>query len=264
MDNPQKLTLDTFFQNLPTRRRVDLSTLEDTAGLPPNFKATKAFDLIIDRIAYARRVRAPLALVTGAHGAGKTSAFKYYAHHEDVVYWECRAGYQAKHVLADIAEELAISTGQGWRTQTSIITEQLATYPRTFLLDEAQRLNYESLDLLKYIADNSGSTFILSASPSLEKRIDRWPDIASRCVVRVHVGAMELAEFFELYQADGFALEVLSEMHRLTKGVMRTLQHLITLIDEEIHEYNQRTRQHKGRGDLQVGHIRAIAQGVIG
>lgn len=236
----------------------------DEEGLPHDFKATKAFALVVDRIAFAQRIGACLALVTGAHGAGKTAAMKYFARQENVVYWECRAGYRPKHVLADIAQSMALSAGSGWRLQTSVVTEHLAEHPRLFLLDEAQRLNYESLDLLKYVGDNSGSTFVLAASPSLEKRIERWPDIASRCPVRAHVAPMELSEFMELYRDEGFSEGALAEIHYATKGVMRTVKALLRVIDEEMQEFNARTGGEATRASLGAGHIRMLAEGVIG
>lgn len=83
--------LERFMEELRLEagRPVDFSAIEDDKGLPNQFKPTAAFRLIVDRLAYAREVRAPLALVTGAFGAGKTTALRYYAHHNDVLMWEC-------------------------------------------------------------------------------------------------------------------------------------------------------------------------------
>lgn len=253
----------TYLKGL-SRRTVDLSIRYEENGLPDNFKPTVAFRTVVERINYAREVKAPLALVTGAHGAGKTTALRYIAHHDDVLFWECKPGYQPKHVLVDVAQRLGINTGQGWQMQTSITAEQLAAAPRIFLLDEAQRLNYDGMDLLKYLADQSGSTFVLSASPSLEKRIDRWPDIASRCTVRVRVSTMSAEEFLELYQGDGFSPEALIEIHRLTGGVMRVVQALVREIDTHLAHFNERSGSDKSRADFEPGHIRAIAEKVIG
>lgn len=260
---PASLSLDTFLAELAPRRLVDLAELEDQ-GLPPDFKPTKAFRMVVDRYSYAKGVKAPLALVTGAHGAGKTTALRYIAHNDDALLWECRPSYQAKHLLRDIAHKLGINAGTGWQMQTSIVVDQLIAAPRMFILDEAQRLDYAAMDLLKYLADQSGSTFFLSASPSLEKRIERWPDIASRCSVRVRVSTMKHEEFVELYQNDGFTLEALTEVHRLTSGVMRTVQALLREIDEHITAYNQRSGQDRKRSDLQAGHIRLIGEKVVG
>jgi DNA transposition AAA+ family ATPase len=258
------LDLTTYLQSIVPRRLVDLRSSFGEEGLPERFKPTSAFRLVVERVLYAREIKAPLALITGAHGAGKSTALRYVAHREDILFWECKPGYKDKHVLADIAQKLGISVGQGWEMRTSVTAEQLAAAPRTFALDEAQRLDYNCLDLLKYLADQSGSTFILSSSPSLEKRIDRWPDIASRCNVRLRVSTMSAEEFVELYQSDGFRPEVLVELHRLSNGVMRVLQALLRECDEHLRTFNMRTGSEKRRSDLEPGHVRVIGDKVVG
>lgn len=249
---------------LEAKRPIDLSTIKDDKGLPKQFKPTTAFRVIVDRLDYAREVRAPLALVTGTHGAGKTTALRYYAHHNDALMWECSPAYHEKYLMRDIARYLGVSTGTGWQTQTSIVADQLRVNPRTFLIDEAQRLSYNGMDLLKYLADASGSTFVLSASPSLEKRIDRWPDISSRCPVRVRVATVSAEEFVELYQADGFSKASLIELHRLSSGVMRVLLAILREIDIQLALYTGRSRVEISRKDLSPEHIRIFAKRVTG
>lgn len=262
----QTFGLDRFMEELrlEAARPIDLSSIEDDKGLPDQFKSTTAFRLIVDRLHYAREVRAPLALVTGTHGAGKTTALRYYAHHNDVLIWECPPAYHEKLLMKDLAKRLGISAGVSWGEQSSIIAEQLASSPRTFLLDEAQRLNYHGMDLLKYLADASGSTFILSASPSLEKRINRWDDISSRCPVRVRVSTLSIEEFVELYQNEGFSEASLLELHRLSGGVMRVLRAILREIDIQLGLYNERTQRPAKRSNLSPAHIRIFAKRVTG
>jgi len=161
--------------------------------------------------------------------------------------------------MYDIARHLGISAGMGWQMQTSIVADQLRANPRTFLLDESQRLSYAGMDLLKYLADASGSTFALSASPSLEKRIDRWPDISSRCTVRVRVTTISVEEFVELYQNEGFGKASLLELYRLSGGVMRTLLAILREIDIQLGIYSERSQSKASRKDLAPAHIRIFA-----
>lgn len=251
---------------LEAERLGRLQELQGSIGtdLPADFKPTRTVEDVLRGISLGRRIHASLVLIAGQNGAGKTTALRWYAaRHEDATYWEARAGYQPKHVLADIIRELPVRTGEGWRMQTSIAIEYLAAHPRVFLLDEAQRLNYDSLDLLKYVADNTGSMFVLSASPSLAARIDKWPDIASRCPVRVVVRPLELDEFVELFQADGFSLEVLRQVHRLSRGVLRTIRALMVILDEFIVEFNAAGGKQLRRGDLTPGHVLELARMVV-
>lgn len=219
----------------------------------PSFKTTTAFQRIIDGLEYAQNVKAPLALVIGAHGGGKTTALRYYAHHRGVLMWECPPACQEKHLMQDITRNLSISTGMGWQMQTSIVADQLRANPRTFLLDEGQRLSYAGMDLLKYLADQSGSTFALAASPNFEKRINRWPDISSRCTVRVRIEILSSEEFFKLYRTAGFTTEAMLELYHRSGGVMRVLEALLREID----------RQSVACGDLTPADIRSITERVV-
>lgn len=249
---------------LEQRRVIDFGRVEASDGIPAGFRRTRAFDEILRGIALGKRLAANLVLITGQNGGGKTTALKVYsATFERAVYWEARAGYEPKHVLNDIIARLPLHAGEGWRLQTSAVIDYLAANPHTFLIDEAQRLNYPSLDLLKYVADNSGSTFVLSGSSSLATRIERWPDISSRCPVRVEVKPMQLEEFVELHQADGWSLEVLQEVHRLGRGVMRTMQALFLVLQDHIEVAEVATRRTVDRADVQPSHVRLIASGVV-
>lgn len=226
--------------------------LDDTPPFP-SFKTTIAFQHIVDGLEYAQEVKAPLALVIGAHGGGKTTAFRYYAQHRQVAMWECQPSYHEKHLMRDIARSLDIKAGMGWQVQTSIVTDQLRANPRTFLLDEGQRLSYAGMDLLKYLADQSGSTFALAASPSIEKRINRWPDISSRCTVRVRIEILSSDEFLKLYQTEGFTTEAMLELYHRCGGVMRVLEALLRKVDT----------QPVARGDLTPADIRLITERVV-
>lgn len=268
MDSPkQELQShgDLISHILATRDRgLDLSKL-DTGGLPEHFKPSNTFREILGSLETARRRKRKLALVTGSHGVGKTTALYFYASKRGALIWECTPSYKPKHVLADIAQKLGINAGTGWRMQTSIVVEQLRAGPRTIILDEAQRLDYAGFDLLKYIADQAaGTLFVFGSSPSLETRINRWPDIASRCTVRIHARPMSLEELVELYQPEGFGLEALEEMHRLTGGIMRVLRDLIEQLDMDISHYNQTHEDRVGRESVKSINVREGAERVIG
>lgn len=265
-ENPeadQPLDLDTFMESLRQSQTIDLSDLSDN-DLPPQFKSTSTFQTVVQTIDRARKLEVALALITGTHGAGKSTAVRVYGRKEPIRSWECRPGYHEKHLMRDIIRELGVSAGDGWFEQSSIVADQLKASPRTVVLDEAQRLNYAGLDLLKYLADASGSTFVLIASPSLEKRIDRWPDIKTRCTVRAHVSDMDVKEFTALYKADGYSAEALVELYKLSKGVMRTIAAIMRQIDLEIEFHNTRTKRPLARKHLTIQHVRRIAKKVTG
>jgi DNA transposition AAA+ family ATPase len=252
----REVALQEFTQMIERMREVRLEDI-DSSVLPKNFKPTKAFSLILERIKYGKRIKAPLIGIAGANGAGKTSACKYYSHSEGVVMTEVISGMQPKHLLNMLCNQLGIDVGTGWMMQVSLVTGQLASSPRTIILDEAQRLGYEAFDLLKYLADNSGSTFVLVGSASMLTRIERWPDIDSRCPVKVKVETLDVDEFVQLYSSDGFVEEALAEMHTQCKGIMRNVSYLMTHIDEALSK-SKITKQ-----QITAAHVRSLASKVF-
>lgn len=75
---------------------------------------------------------------------------------------------------------------------------------------------------------------------------------------------MELSEFTDLYLDEGFSEDALAEIHRATKGVMRTIKALLRVIDEELQEFKAHKGENVARLSLGAGHIRILADGVIG
>lgn len=255
-------SLREYMEAVMSRRpRIDIGHVDD-AQLPRDFRHTRTFDEILWAITTGQRIAANLVLITGQNGGGKTTALRLFAATAPrAVYFEARAGYEPKHLLADVLKALPVATGEGWRLQTSAAIAYLREHPHVFLIDEAQRLNYACLDLLKYLADNSGSTCVLSASSSLAVRIERWPDIASRCPVRLEVQPISLEEFVELWQVDGWSLEVLQEIHRVSKGVMRTIKYLFVVLEDSLR--GDELHEAVPRAEVTAGHVRAVAQSVV-
>lgn len=252
-----------YLKSLEEAEALEFGDIEDD-DLPPFFKSTKTFNQVVQTITRARRLKAPLALITGEHGAGKSTAAGIYSSKKNLRTWECPPRYHEKHLVADMVRELGVSIGQSLMERTSFIADRLANDPQTVVLDEAQRMNYVCLDWLKYLADRSGSTFVLIASPSLERRMARWSEIDTRCTVRVHVKPMELDEFTALYKDDGYAAASLTEIFTLSKGVMRTTSAILKQIDLDLEIHNTRNRKTLKRSDLNVGQIRGSARKVIG
>lgn len=252
-------------ESIERQWQLDLRKFEEVgAELPAEFKKTRTFDQIVESIALGRRIQASLVLIHGQNGGGKTTALKAFAKVTPAtIYWEVPSGMKPKHLIRDIIAQLPVSVGEGWRLQVSTVIDYLVDHPGIFLLDEAQRLDYSSLDLLKYLADNSGSMFVLAASPSLAKRIERWPDIASRCPVRLEVKSISLEEFVELYQVEGWTLDVLTEIHAASRGVMRTIRALFLVLDDHLATARAEGGEGITRSLIKPHHVRAIASGVV-
>lgn len=237
---------------------IDLKAadLKDTR-FPANFKLTSNFKQIVSMIRLSWSMHDTFCLVTGANGCGKSTAAQFLSTQQGISLIHTPPKCQPKHVVDELAQILGVNAGSGWRTQTSVVISQLTEEPRLILWDEAQRLDYGCLDTLKYIGDESGCTFALIANANLERIIQRNPDIDSRVGTRVRVGSMTLDEFVALYAPDGYSSEVLGEMHKLTNGVYRRVDRLLTKLHLAMEESDLTA------DTLKVQHLRHLAKEVL-
>lgn len=225
----------------------------------PEILNTPAVRLVLNRIAYAVKRGSPLCVVAGEHGAGKTTAARLYSrNHPRALYWQVPPEYNAREVVADLCKHLNIHAGEAWRTRTSVLIAHLQDHPYVILLDEAQRLDYRALDMLKYIADNASVTIVLLGSPWLDRIVDRHSDISSRAEVRVRVQAIDLASLVSLYAPKGYQLKTIKAVHDATRGVMRSVNALLEHLDEGL-----ANRPGMTRADLTPEHVRAVAEEIL-
>lgn len=238
---------------------VNLAPAPREEAPAPTILGTPAVRLVVNRIAYAVKRGSPLCVVAGEHGAGKTTAATLYARSNPrALYWQVPPEYNAREIVADLCERLGIRAGEAWRVRTSVLTTYLKEHPHVVLLDEAQRLDYRALDMLKYIADSAGVTIVLLGSPWLDRVIDRHTDIASRAWVRVRVQPIELEAFRELYAPLGYTPKTLKAVHEATRGVMRSIVALFDHLDEGLQSVPGMTRS-----DLTPDHVRGVADEVL-
>jgi DNA transposition AAA+ family ATPase len=246
------LAIQEFTRMIENMQHVNLEDI-DSSILPKDFKPTKAFGICLDGMKRGLKRNAPLIAIGGTNGAGKSSACRYFAHTEGLLMTEVATGVQPKHLLNMLCKTLGIDQGTGWMMQVEIVLGHLRQSPRTMILDEAQRLSYDSFDLLKYLGDNSGSVFVLVGSASMLTRIERWPDIDSRCPVKIKVEPLEIDEFIGLYSPDGFQEEALAEIHHQCKGIMRNVVWLLVHIEDAL------SKSKITKSELTPAHIRSLA-----
>ena len=230
-----------------------------TPDAAPDVLPTPAVRLILNRIAYGVSRKAPLIVVAGYAGTGKsTSARLYAANDPRALYVVVKPDYSPREIVADLCRDLGIQAGEAWRVRTSVLVEHLTQHPRRFLFDEAQRLDYKALDMLKYIADATGSTFVLLGNEWLDNIIDRHSDIHSRAWVRVRPQKIELDAFSTLYAPRGYSPATLKAIHAAGEGVMRKIVALLDHLDEGLITVPGMTR-----ANLTPEQVRGVAAEVL-
>ena len=225
---------------------------------PARIRPTSGLRHTLARLAYAVETRSPLMLVVGTHGGGKSTAARLFANSTEALYYEVPPQYRAKDVVGDLCTKLGLSVGEGYRLRTDVLIGYLAEHPRPILLDEAQRLKYEALDQLKYIADNARITIVLIGSPWLRQVVQRHTDISSRVQVSVEVEPISAGEFRRTYTGDGYPDAVLNAVHAASDGVMRRAVALLGHLDAALTRHEGRTR-----ADLTPAHVRAAVDVVL-
>jgi DNA transposition AAA+ family ATPase len=110
------------------------------------------------------------------------------------------------------------------------------------VVDEADRLQMNSLEQVRSVFDSGDMGMILIGMPGIEKRIARFPQLYSR-IGFVHefrpLGAAEVQELLErcwtppgvTLPDSGFSPEVVARLVRMTGGNLRLLTRLLTQVE---------------------------------
>lgn len=203
---------------------------EDAAFIP-----TSQAKIILARLELARVEKFGFGLVYGPAGSGKTTTVRWYCQKHGGKYIRAYPNFESTNLLESMAAQLRIAKIRNYRAMISTIEEALLHKDGgLFAIDEAQLCTRNTLELMKYLSDETNCTFVLLTSDDFVGGIRRWRDIESRIGVTAAIGALELNEFYELYSDSGFTPEVLAQIHAFGGGVMRDVLRLIRQIDHVI------------------------------
>jgi DNA transposition AAA+ family ATPase len=219
---------DPFLEEL--RRIVEDNRLPLEAD--PELVETENTARIRAKIEYAWGKRYPFAVVSGPAGVGKTLTLKKLAHQLGQIYIRAYPGYSAPAMVQDIARHLKITQVQQFRVLIGVVLDALSLSPRLIVLDDVENIPRETLGVAKYLADESGSTFVICTMDEYLPQIRRYRDIDSRIGVIAQTGPVSARELVRIYQDSGFTKETLQEIHSITGGIMRDVIRLVRYFDE--------------------------------
>lgn len=203
-------------------------TLPDDTG---DFVPTYASRTILARLRVAVQENFAFAIVHGPAGAGKTITTKWFVANGDHIWMRAHPEFSPPSLLDELAINLRMSRVRQFRSLIAMVKDALSLKPRVIVIDEAQLMGRETLETAKYLADETGSTFVLVTTDEFVGTIRRWRDIESRVGVVAGIGPMPKAEFLALYAESGFAKGTLEEIHALAGGIMRDILRLIRQVD---------------------------------
>jgi len=156
---------------------------------------TSKFDTICDEMADPGSMIGPsLAMVTGPAGRGKSEAAKRYAAQTSAIYIPPMNIRSATMVLREIAFELSTVSPSRSEKCLSVIGEEMSKDRRLIIIDEADLLNLQILEMLRNVNERYACPIILIGEDELKGKVGSRRRIASRIRRKM--------EFTSVMQAD--------------------------------------------------------------
>jgi DNA transposition AAA+ family ATPase len=239
---------------------VDLNRLIDEALGPglveaeqADFAPTEGARALIGHIQFAARNQFPFALVVGPAGVGKTFVCQYWARQNGAPWLRAKPDWSPKALLEELAQRLRLTQLKTYMPLLNMVRDALLMAPRVVFVDEAQLCHRGVLEVLKFLADETGSSFVLITSEEFAPLIRAHRDIESRIGTVAQVGPISQEETLQLYSGTGYSKEVLQEVHALTGGILRDVVRLLRIMDG-VAEQNGIPKD-----AFKVGHVRRVA-----
>lgn len=165
-----------------------------------NANTTKFFDICNELSDPTSSVGPSLAMVTGPAGRGKTEAAKRYATLSDAIYLPPLNTRTPTMVLREIAFELAGMRPVRSDACLAIIGEEMSKQRRLILIDEADLLAMQILEMLRNINERFACPVLLIGEDELKGRVASRRRLQSRIRRRLEFGpvtAQDVAFFFK-------------------------------------------------------------------
>jgi len=162
---------------------------------------TKKFNELCSELADRSSLIGPsLAMVTGPAGRGKTEAAKHHATQTDAVYIPPLNTRTPPMVLREIAFELAKVRPTRSDTCLSIIGDEMAKDRRLIIIDEADLLAMNILEMLRNLNERFSCPILLIGEDELKGKIASRRRLASRIRRKMEfsqVTQQDIAFFFK-------------------------------------------------------------------
>jgi DNA transposition AAA+ family ATPase len=242
--DPQQI--DDAIQKLLEENLADFDLVDPIAGFVP----TKSSRVIVSRLRDAVEGGFGFALVTGPAGCSKTLTTRFFVDslrrkNPDInaAFIKCHPVFDQNALLESLAVATFVSRTRRFRDLLRSVEGQLKTTRLVAVLDEAQNMPREALEVLKYLSDETGATFVLVCTEDYQGNIRRYRDIESRIGVVAEASPTPLDELKALELVAGFRTEAVETIHKLCGGVLRDVFRLVRQIDLLIANNNRLARE---------------------
>lgn len=143
-------------------KRLDVNT---------GFISTPTARRIIETCALAHAM-IDIHIVVGEAGLGKTMALREYAEQQaNVILIEVDPTYTAKVLLQTLCDKLGLTCGKTNHAMMDAICQKLRGSERLLIVDEAELLRHQPLEILRRIHDKAGIGIVLAGMPRLRANL---------------------------------------------------------------------------------------------
>lgn len=195
---------------------------------------TKVFEGMCDEMTSVTSLIGPsLAMVTGPAGRGKTEAAKHYSVNSTAIYIPPMNIRSPAMVLREISFELSGMRPSRSDACLTIIGEQMAQNRRLIMIDEADLLKMECLEMLRNVNERFACPIMLIGEEELKGKVGSRRRLASRMRRRMEFGPItreDISFFFQASVGVKAGADVTSAIHRHANGdwrpVLTTASHI--------------------------------------
>jgi DNA transposition AAA+ family ATPase len=196
---------------------------------------TMKFDDLCAELANPGSLIGPsLAMITGPAGRGKSEAAKHYATQTDAIYIPPLNVRSPAMVLREIAFELAKIRPTRSEACLGIIGEEMAKNRRLIIIDEADLLSMQILEMLRNLNERYACPIAMIGEDELKGRIASRRRLASRIRRKMEFGPVtqeDIAFFFHRAMGLKLSKDVTVPIQRHSNGDWRPVLTLAVAIE---------------------------------
>lgn len=171
-------------------------------------------------------------VVVGDSGIGKTTSSKEYCRiYKDAILIETDGGYSPRVVAQKIYNILCTGDCKTIDGMCDQIIEKLIDSGRIIIIDEAENLKTNSLQLLRRICDKSGAAMLMVGMPlllgNLRGRQGQFPQLYGRAIIKVKLSNINLDDAKAIVETIIPKPEkIIKKFYEKAKGNTRALWHI--------------------------------------
>lgn len=187
---------------------------------------------IVKEIARLCHTHGRIGVCVGAAGLGKTVAAKdYVSRYMDAVLIESDYSYTARSLLLELHHKLGLTCkGSAYNLMNEVV-DKLSNSGRLLIIDEAENLRREALEITRRIHDKTGIGLLLIGRDILLKNLrgheNQFDQMYSRVMYKKNLKSLALNDIKLLLTSAGQKVDLAKTYLGACRGNTRRLEHLI-------------------------------------